>query len=53
MGVRATLAALLSHPQYQKNSDTGGSNAKKPLQQLSYPLPSFSPWTKNPSPSPL
>jgi hypothetical protein len=26
---------------------------KKPLQQPPYPLPSFSPWTKTPSPSPL
>jgi hypothetical protein len=26
---------------------------KNPLQQLPYPPPSFSPWTKNPSPSPL
>jgi hypothetical protein len=26
---------------------------KKPLQQFPYPLPSFSPWTKTPSPSPL
>jgi hypothetical protein len=51
--LRATLAAPLSHPQYQKNSDTEDQMIKKPLQQPPYPLPSFSPWTKTPSPSPL
>jgi hypothetical protein len=51
--LRATLAAPLSHPQYQKNSDIGDQMIKKPLQQSPYPLSSFSPWTKTPSPSPL
>jgi hypothetical protein len=41
--LRATLAAPLSHPQYQKNSDIGDQMLKKPLQQPPYPLPSFSP----------
>jgi sugar (pentulose or hexulose) kinase len=53
LDVRATLAAPLSHPQYQKNSDIGDQMIKKPLQQPPYPLPSFSPCTKTPSPSPL
>jgi hypothetical protein len=51
--VRATLAAPLSHPRYKKNSDIRDQMLKKPLQQPAYPLPSFSPWTKTPSPSPL
>jgi hypothetical protein len=37
MIVRATLAAPLSHPQYQKNSDKG-SDAKKSLPQPPYHL---------------
>jgi hypothetical protein len=49
--IRATLAAPLSHPQYQKNSDIGDQMIKKPLQQPHYLLPSFSLWTKTPSPS--
>jgi hypothetical protein len=36
----------------KKNSDIGDHMLKKPL-QLPYPLPSFSPWTKTLSPSPL
>jgi hypothetical protein len=39
--IKATLAAPLSHPQYQKNSDTGDQMLKKPLQQPPYPLPLF------------
>jgi hypothetical protein len=37
----------------KKNSDIGDQMIKKSLQQPPYPLPSFSPWTKTPSPSPL
>jgi hypothetical protein len=49
--LRATFAAPFPIPN-KKNSDTGDT-PKKPLQQPPYPLPSYSPWTKTPSPSPL